>query len=133
MKTNDDIILEQLYSEGFLDRTKAKFAGSKARKEAGVSFGDVARSKTIDPIASKLGKKLGYDVKVGNDRTKRLNKGESAKVSAQANQLVAGYTPKFKKLANGLAADLKKMNLDVSLIDDDATRKLLIAILKYSG
>lgn len=123
MRTNDELIMENLYTEGFIDRYNAKKAGKEAEKQAGVGFGIKARSKVAGMVGGEL-KRKDQDL---------MTKGAIAKSSAQANTLISNYMPKFKAQAEKLRNDLLKMNVDISMIEDIKARKILIALLGYSS
>lgn len=88
MRQKDELIMEEIYSEGILDRMRARRDGREAEKDVGLT---IARS------------------------------------------LATTYMPRFQKIANNFANDLKKVNIDISMIEDDGIRTVLSSILNYKS
>jgi hypothetical protein len=124
MRSRDELILENIYSEGIVDRFKANRAGKQAERDAGVKFGDKLRGKAVKTIA-------GDDILSGSKLQKKLDAGTSARDAARINILAKSYMKKLKDIVSGFQDDIAKFNIDVSMIDNDEARKILSLIIKY--
>jgi hypothetical protein len=120
MRTNDELIMEQMYTEGLFDRMKAKHAGRVAERGAGAGF----KAKALGGIGKATTGSAGKFQKT-------LDAGTEAKNTAQIEAITSAYMGKLTSIANKYANDIKKLGIDVSMIDDDAARKIIIGLLKY--
>lgn len=118
-----DKLLEQVYTEGFLDRIKAKKLGKQAEKEAGVGLGLKVKNKAVGMLGGTMSGK----------QAKTLSAGSIAKSSAQTKQLTDVYMQRLKSVVEKFKADLAKLNIDATNIEDDSARKIVSAISKYGS
>lgn len=123
MRTNDELLME-----GIFDRMRAKSAGRKAERDAGVTLG----TKALGAGSKFLNKATGGNIAGSSKLQKTLDKGSVAKSSAQVANISTAYMQKLKAIADKFAVDIKRLNVDPSMIEDDAVRQILQSLLKYT-
>lgn len=113
-------------NEGIFDRMKANSAGRQAVRDAG---GKTGIGGMIQRGKHGIIKGLGGQLKSGEQ--KQMNAQSMARSQAQVNNITATYMTQIKKIAENMATDLKKLNVDPSLIEDDAAREIVKLIFDY--
>lgn len=126
MRQKDELIMEEIYSEGILDRMRARRDGREAEKDVGLTMASKLRR-----VAQPTAKKMGFDV--SRKEKEKWDKADVEKATATARSLATTYMPRFQKIANNFANDLKKVNIDISMIEDDGIRTVLSSILNYKS
>jgi len=125
MITRDDRLLSEAYDdvgqvdEGMFDRMKGRSAGKQAYKDAGGKTGLAGVGQKLKRGAITA---LGGNVKAGE--TKQIKAAQNASNAANVAEVAAQHVQKIQ-------ADLNKMQIDLSNIQDDSLRKAIQGIMNY--
>lgn len=129
MRDTDDRMLEESYdkiNEGIFDRMGASKAGREAVRAAGgkTGLGGLAQK-------AKRGVIQGLGGELSRKEKRQVGAEGIAKSKGQVNALTASYMMKIQKIAQQYGADVQKLGVDLSMIDDKAARDIVRMIMAY--
>lgn len=129
MRDTDDRMLEESYdkiNEGIFDRMGAKRAGREAVRAAGgkTGLGGLAQK-------AKRGVIKGLGGELSRKEKQKIDAESIARSKGQVNALTASYMQKIQEIAQKYGADVQKLGVDLSMIDDKAAREIVRLIMAY--
>lgn len=129
MTDRDDKLMEEAYdnlNEGWRERMSAKSAGRQAVRDAG---GKTGLSGLVQKGKQGIIKGLGGEL--SRSDVKQQGADNIAQSGGQVNAITASYMQQIQKIANNYKADIGKLNVDVSMIDDKDARQIVKLIMAY--
>ena len=129
MRDTDDRLMEEALeqmNEGLFDRAKAKRAGQQAVKAAG---GKTGLGGLVQKGKQGIIKGLGGQLNRADQKQAGVD--NIAQSSGRVNAITASYMQQIQKIAQKYGADIQKLGVDPSMIDDKAARDIVKMIMAY--